>query len=313
MNRINDFITVDKKEISMLFAAFDRTLSVLDFLLMKDSMSNTGYMVTTTSGKYLLKLYSNTTDEIETAVYKYLEDKINVPKLYYYDGGKQRFPFAYTITEFLDGVTFIQYLRTNLKYPPEMSCEIGRTCAAIHKRKYAHDALLNKNLNISNILPITHEKIMRLIKAKPAEYLKPETVEMLYEFIRENPEPFDRIEAESVLCHGDFGYNNILVSGGKIYFIDFEFAYSGSIYNDLGRFFRRKGDDVQALVDSHILDAFAQGYNSVSSSPLPSDWLRLAHLCDINSMLCLLTYDNVPEKWVEDIEYDILSAIKNDT
>ena len=66
MNRINDFITVDKKEISMLFAAFDRTLSVLDFSLMKDSMSNTGYMVTTTSGKYLLKLYSNTTDEIET-------------------------------------------------------------------------------------------------------------------------------------------------------------------------------------------------------------------------------------------------------
>ncbi len=39
MNRINDFITVDKKEISMLFAAFDRTLSVLDFSLMKDSIA----------------------------------------------------------------------------------------------------------------------------------------------------------------------------------------------------------------------------------------------------------------------------------
>lgn len=310
INRINDFITLDKEDIASLFEPFDASLEILDFSLMKDSMSNTGCMVTTTSGKYLLKLYSNTTDKIETAAYIYLKDKINVPELYYYDGGKQRFPFAYTVTEFLEGVTFIKHVRTGLNYPPEMACEIGRMCAVTHKRKYADDALLDEKLNISKELPRTRKKILHLLNGKPTEYLKSETIERLRVFIKENPELFDRIEAESVLCHGDFGYGNIMISDGNIYFIDFEFAYSGSIYNDIGHFFRRKGNDVQALIDGHIYNAFAQGYNSASETPLPPDWLTLAHLCDINAMLCILTHDNVPAEWVEDIEYDILCAIK---
>ena len=310
MDRLNDYIITDKKQISSLLVPFDSSLTILDFSLMKDSMSNTGYMVATSAGTYLLKLYSNTTDKIEAAAYSYLKDKINVPAMLFYDGSKKHFPFAYAVMEFLDGVTFIQYVRTNLKYPPELAYEIGEMCASVHTRTYAHDALLDEKLNISQELPRTREKILHLLSGKPAEYLKPDTIEKLCGFIKENPEVFDRIEAESVLCHGDFGYGNIMVSGGKVFFIDFEFAYSGSIYNDIGRFFRRKGADVQALIDSRIYDAFAQGYNSVSSAPLPPDWLRLARICDINAMLCLLTYDHVSGAWVEDMEHDILCAIR---
>ena len=254
MHRINDFIITDKTKLASLLAPFDDSLTILDFSLLKDSMSNTGYMVTTDSGKYFLKLYSNTTDRIETAALSCLKDKINVPALLFYDGSKQRFPFAYAVTEFLDGVTFIEHVRASLNYPPE-------------------------------------------------------TAERLCKFIKEKSELFDSIEAGSVLCHGDLGYGNIMISHGKVYFIDFEFTYSGSIYHDIGHFFRRKDDDVEALIGRHIYDAFAQGYHSVSAVPLPSNWLKLAHLCDISAMLCLLTYDNVPTEWVADIENDILCAI----
>lgn len=309
MHRINDFIITDKTELASLLAPFDDSLTILDFSLVKDSMSNTGYMVTTDSGKYFLKLYSNTTDRIETAALSCLKDKINVPALLFYDGSKQRFPFAYAVTEFLDGVTFIDHVRASLNYPPEMAYEIGRMCATIHETRYTHDALLDGKLNLLQELPPTRDKILHLISGKPSEYLRPETAERLCKFIKENPELFDSIEAGSVLCHGDLGYGNIMISHGKVYFIDFEFTYSGSIYHDIGHFFRRKDDDVEALIGRHIYDAFAQGYHSVSAVPLPSNWLTLAHLCDISAMLCLLTYDNVPTEWVEDIENDILCAI----
>lgn len=309
MSRINDFIKLDIKEVSSLFAQFDNKLMILDCLLIKDSMSNSGYIVTTASGKYLLKLYSNSTDKIETAVYMNLKDKINVPKLYYYDNSKQLFPFVYTIVEFLEGVTFMQYIRKNLQYPLEMAFEIGKMCALIHTKKYAYDALLDDKLNIVEKLPSTSGKILHLLNGKPAEYLKPETVEKLRKFIKEKPDLFNRIEAESVLCHGDVNYNNIMFTGEKLYFIDFEFAYSGSIYHDIGHFFRRKDDDIQTLIDKRVYDAFQQGYDSVSDNKLPSDWLILAHLCDINALLCLLTHDNVPMDWITDIEYDILYAI----
>ncbi|MEA4831529.1 MAG: aminoglycoside phosphotransferase family protein [Oscillospiraceae bacterium] len=308
INRINDFITLDKNDITALFAPFDMSIGIINFSL-KDSMSNTGYEVTTTKGRFFLKLYSNTTDKIETAVYRYLKNKINVPKLFYYDGIKEKFPFTYTITEFIDGVSLISHVRNNLKYPPEKSFEIGRMCAAIHKKKYTHDALLDDKLNSSRELPYTRDKILRLINGKPGNHLNVVTVEKLKAFIGDNSTLFDRIEAESVLCHGDFGYGNIMISDEKIYLIDFEFAYAGSIYNDIGHFFRRKGIDVQALIDDRIYNSFADGYNSVSDTQLPSDWFRLARLCDINAMLCLLNHDGVPAEWIEDIEADILYSI----
>lgn len=308
-DRINDFITLDKNDVISLFRPFDPSVKILDFSLMKEGMSNTGYVVSSDSGKYLLKLYSNATDRIETAAYKYLEDKINVPKLYYCGGNSNQFPFVYTITEFIEGMTLVNHIRTLSDYPPGTAYETGRLCAAIHKRKYLHPALLDEKLDPTNELPRTRDKILHLLIGKPAEYLKSGTVYKLRIFIDKNPDLFDRIDTESVLCHGDFGYSNIMISEKKIYIIDFEFAYSGSRYNDIGHFFRRKSDDVQALIDGQIYNAFAQGYNSLSETPLPSDWLTLARICDIIAMLCLLTYNSVPAEWIEDIEYDILSVI----
>ena len=75
MHRIHDFIITDKAEIASMFRPFDSSLTILDFSLMKESMSNTGYAVTTNAGKYSLKLYSNTTDKPETAALTYLKNK----------------------------------------------------------------------------------------------------------------------------------------------------------------------------------------------------------------------------------------------
>lgn len=64
---------------------------------------------------------------------------------------------------------------------------------------------------------------------------------------------------------------NILIAYDKVWFIDFEFAHAGSIYHDIGKFFRTKGTMVQSLINSKIYDAFAEGYNSATSSKLPAD------------------------------------------
>ena len=50
-NRLSDFIIIDKNEISSLFLPFDGKHTVLGFSLIDNSMSNTGYADTTTSGK----------------------------------------------------------------------------------------------------------------------------------------------------------------------------------------------------------------------------------------------------------------------
>lgn len=243
-------------------------------------MSNTGYVVTTDSGKYFLKLYSNTTDKIEMAVYTLLQGKINVPKLYYYDGSKQKFPYSYAIIQYLDGINLKNYIHMQKAYSSQIAYEIGRMCAILHLRKYEHDAWLDQNLKEENIIPKTDEHILQLLDDKAGGYLQTQIKNRLTHYIKANPLLFERISAESVLCHGDINYMNILIAYDKVWFIDFEFAHAGSMYHDIGKFFRTKGTMIQSLINSKIYDAFSEGYNSAASSKLPSDCLSL-HICVI--------------------------------
>lgn len=311
-DRINAIITLDKAKITELMSYFNPEIQVKDFSLMNESMGNTGYKVTTDTGIYLLKLYSTKRDGIECAMYGFLEDKISVPKLYYYDNSKSKVPFVYCIIEFINSVTLAEYLRSSHFFPSKLAFDIGSMCASIHKKSYPHDALLNEKLKMTRRLPTTFKKILYMLGSKPAMYLKPETARKLSNFIFKNRKLFKRLDSEAVLCQGDFHFWNILISGEKAYCIDFEYAYAGSRYNDIGHFFRRRSEDIQSTIDERVYDAFADGYNSVSDVKLPTDWLRLARLCDINAMLCLFNNDSFPNDWIADIEADILAAVDSE-
>ena len=139
-------------------------------------------------------------------------------------------------------------------------------------------------------------------------------INRIHDFIRVDKQEisrlFRRINTESVLCHGDMIYSNTLIAGNKPYFIDFEFVHAGSPYQDIGKFFRTKAPEIQSLIDCSLYVAFADGYNAAASSPLPVDWLRLAHLCDIEALLCLINRDSAPAEWIADVEYDIQRSLR---
>ena len=307
--RLNDFLMLSKEDAAELFAPFHSGFQVLDISLLKDNMSNSGYAVTTTGGKYLLKLYSNATDQIEAAAYRSLKGTVNVPTLYYYDGTKQRVPYAYAIFEFVKGTTLRQYVRNEGVLPEEIIYEVGKMCGTVHRKMYPYDALLGETLNVQFRIPDVKEGILYLLDSKAGNHLHPDTREQLRQFIIDNPALFARITAESVLCHGDFNMGNVMYANGQVYLIDFEFAYAGSRYHDIGQLFRRKNEDIQALIDDRTYASFAAGYYAGAGIQLPIDWLKLAGVCDIVSMLCLLDRENVPEAWISDIEQDILCAI----
>lgn len=309
-NRLSDFIVIDKRTASSLFSPFDKSISVQDCSLIGNSMSNTGYLVVTDSGRFFLKLYSNTTDKIETAVYAFLQGQLPVPKLYYYDGSKERFPAPYAILQYLEGTSLKNYIHTQKAYPYSIVYEIGRMCGMLHRRKYGRDAWLDQDLNGAAPIPKTDEHILALLNGKAGGYLQREIRTRLSHFVRTNAMLFERLHAESVLCHGDINYMNILISEGSVWFIDFEFAHAGSIYHDIGKFFRTKGPVIQSRIDAGTCEAFAAGYESSASSKLPANWLTLAHLFDIASMLTLIDRDNTPVEWIADVEQDIDAAIR---
>ena len=169
--------------------------------------------------------------------------------------------------------------------------------------------MLDERLNAAGDLPRWREKLTVLLNGRPGSRLKAKTVEALRAFVRDNPALLDRLEERSVFCHGDFSSANLMCADGELTLIDFEWAYAGSPYTDIGHFFRRRDDDAAALPDSGVYDAFADGYNAASDVPLPAGWLALARLCDVSALLCLLNYEHAPVAWVPDIERDILRTV----
>ena len=308
--RLQDFIRLDIQTAASLFAPVCPSIQVQGLTPCRDSMSNSGYEVATNHGKYLLKLYSNNTDSIETAAYSFLAGKIPVPRLYYYDGEQTRFPYPYAVLEFLEGCTLHQAIRDTGEFSPETARQIGKMCGVMHQIQYSQDAMLDGNLGEGEPIPDTRERILFLLNGKPGSRLEPDTVHKTEKFIRENTELFDRIGAKSVLCHGDFRLGNIMLAKGQAYLIDFEFAFSGSPYYDMGYFFRNKSEKVQPLMKEPVQEAFADGYRETSPIPLPPDWLELAKLCDICNMLCMLNHDTIPPEWVSEVESRILQTIR---
>ena len=154
----------------------------------------------------------------------------------------------------------------------------------------------------------TKELILDNLEGKSGMHLTGVCREKLATYIEKNKEFINRIDQNFLLCHGDLGNSNILISNEKVYFIDFEYALAESRYRDIGKFFRNKAPEVQQYISEKTYNAFAEGYCSLGNK-LPDDWLKLARFADIPVMLGLLNIDNPPIDWVLDIEHNIMAAI----
>lgn len=198
----------------------------------------------------------------------------------------------------------MEYIKRNRSYPTEIVYEIGRMLSIIHMKRYSERGCLDLELNLTKPYKSIRESILTAFDGRPGVRISASVQERLTEYLNNNPDILNRIDREFVLCHGDMGYSNILISKDIVYFIDFEYALADSRYRDIGKFFRSKDPDIQQYINASVYKAFADGYRG-----LPSDWLQLAKVADIPAMLGLLYIDAAPQDWVDDIEHDIMQAI----
>ncbi len=302
--RIYAYYNMDKAMVSKMLASFDKSITVDIITSIHNGMSTSNYCITAGYRKYLLKVYSGYIG-IETAVYEYLQNQIRIPQLYYYDDIRENCPYPYAIIEYISGETLLEYIKRNRSYSTEIVYEIGRMLSLIHKKRYPERGWLDRELCISKPSKGTRESILSALEGKPGARISASVHDRLTEYMNKNPDIFSRIDRESVLCHGDIGYNNILISKDVVYFIDFEYAMAESRYRDIGRFFRKKDPNIQQYLSASVYNAFAEGYSGLSS-----DWLQLAKVADIPAMLGLLNIDAAPQDWVDDIEHDIIEATR---
>lgn len=303
--RIHSFYNIDRSIVSEMLKAFDNSMVAEAVTPIHSGMSTSNYCITVGQRNYILKIYSGNGGSIEPIMYQYLQKLIRIPALYYYDDSCKICPYPYAIIEYISGETLTEYIKRNHSYSTEIVYEVGRMLSIIHKKSYTESGFLDRELHLANPWKSTSEFIFTMLEGKPGARLSTSVNDKLMTYLNRNQDILNRIDSEFVLCHGDMGYGNILISDNMVYFIDFEYAMAESRYRDIGKFFRNKAPYVQQFINANVYKAFTEGYGG----DLPSDWLKLAKCADIPVMLGLLNVDTAPQDWVDDIEHDILEAI----
>ncbi|WP_425448808.1 aminoglycoside phosphotransferase family protein [Dethiothermospora halolimnae] len=312
-SRLYNYIDIDVTTAQKLLAEYDKSIEIDKLELIPQGMSTSNYIVYTKDSqiKYLLKIYpeSGGNSQIEVSSYRYAKEYINVPNIYFFDDRKTVYNRAYVIMDYIDGITLKKYIIKNKKFPKDIVYDIASSLASLHNREYESRGLLNKNLNIQEILPPIKTLYKKNLNSFAGDHINSEIKKDILDFIEENQDMLKKMDSQFVYSHGDFHPSNILIDNSDTpWFIDFEYSLSSSRYLDIGKFFRdRPAIDKYRTQD--VYDNFFKGYNSSAKQPLSSDWIKLARLIDIVAMLGLINKKKVPDKWVKEIEESIIKTM----
>ncbi|NLX75939.1 MAG: aminoglycoside phosphotransferase family protein [Clostridiaceae bacterium] len=310
MGRLYKLFEMDEYLAERICMVFDPSLAYESLTPIQKGMSTSNYVLKAGGKNFLLKLYSSGIDNIELSMYSFLSGKISVPRVLFYDSSGNIVPCPYAIISFLNGTTLDEYIKKHGCYPTRIITQIAEGLARIHYSTFDRAALLNCNFNYKKDVPPVSVQIRKLLNDKAGKHLPDGQKERLIDLLDKRDDLFTEIERHYVLSHGDFTYGNILVDeNDRVWFIDFENALSAGWLHDIGKFFRRKDDDIQKYINQDVFRYFAEAYNSKAKYQLPDNWLLLARLADIPGILFFLNEDNPTREWIDDIVTDIDTAL----
>ncbi|WP_160673632.1 aminoglycoside phosphotransferase family protein [Clostridium sp. C8-1-8] len=309
--RLFEFKFLDSKDIYAIFSKYNSQLIVNNIVPIEEGMSTSNYMVKTNDKRYLLKVYPKNNDhsDVEISAYKYAHNIINVPEVLYLDKSKILVDYTYAIFQYIDGLSLREYISKNKGISEKLAYNIGKMLGGLHRKEYAHTALLDVDLGIKKQITQFKDQYKYFLNGIPGKHLNPKVKQALEYFINNYDHMISKIAEKNVFCHGDFIPSNILVDfNDNIWIIDFEYCFSSPFYYDIGKFFRSR-DSYTEYIDDNVKIYFADGYNAMSLYKLPEDWYRLAKVADIAVMLALINREDIPVDWLSGIEEEIMMTI----
>jgi len=312
--RLHGYINIDEATAQRLFSSFQPKTKIASIQLIPEGLSTTNYIVHLKNcpKKYLLKIYpeGGGNCKLEVASYRYAMERVNVPTLHFFDEGMTLFDRPYLIMDYIDGTSLNKYIINHKKFPEKIAYSIGKNLSLLHSRQYDNMALLDSELNIEKILLPIGQLYEHYFNGIAGSHIVDVIKEDVLQLISENKSMINRLESMFVFSHGDFSPSNILIDGEeKVWFIDFEYSLAAPIYYDIGKFFR-DSNHLNQYRNSSVYDSFIQGYNPQATQPISNEWIKLARLMDITSMLALISREKVPEGWVKAIEEAIKQTMK---
>lgn len=272
------------------------------FTLANNGLSNTNYIIKfnnrhSTRRPVVLRINARdeTLSQKEFNISKLLHGEILVPKILYIHSPDKDTKFPYSILEYCEGVLLSDLLMMDTTPDSfiKIYIQLGKFLSNLSRYQFEKAGSIDVDMKIrefhthnSKYNPLVNYILDQTQKTTIKEKLGGQLHEDLENKIIEYENFFP--STRSQLVHGDFKPSNILVKEeeGKYILsgiIDWEFAYSGSVYSDIGNLFR-----FSHPYDGEFKASFIKGYSEQAYYMLNSDWERKAKLVDLINLCDLL-------------------------
>lgn len=264
--------------------------SVLTAGLLSGGLANTNYKVTLdgTHEPVVLRLFTRDPAACQTEldIYHLVAARMPMPAILYADPTGERSGRPYLIARWIDGTKLDALLaQGDAAAIASAAHAVGATLAGLAAFHFAHPGFFGPGLTIAQPLAPAPESVPAyvdeaLFAGAAGARLGPELTGAVQWLLRENAALLAIADTQTVLVHGDYKAQNLLVShigaGWDVAAVlDWEFAFSGSPLFDIA-ICLRYGD----MLPPAFTAAFAAGYRA-HGGILPPGWRRVIRLLDL--------------------------------
>jgi aminoglycoside phosphotransferase (APT) family kinase protein len=246
----------------------------------------------------------------ETSILRDAHGIVAVPEVLFVNDAV---PFA--VLEFIDGIALTSLKKFGSAAAiGEVAYDAGVQLAKLSSVKPSHEELLTVDLSIDpevlhgsnvNARVIDHCLKSPILQRR----LTPAQIAQVHDFAWRRDDRLAALPATAIV-HGDFNSPNILVrqEAGRYRvaaILDWEFAFIGSIFYDIGNFLRYERANV-----SRYEPWFSRGLAD-GGIALPSDCRAIARLADLGALCELLTRVDIPENVVTEVRDLVLENLSS--
>lgn len=290
--RSTPILEVDAAAAERLIARAFPAARVTSVELVAGGLANTNLM-TTVAGRdspLLLRLYQRAPEEArkEWALHRLLAGRAPVPAILHAAESNPVTGGPYAIVEWVEG----HHLG---RIAPALAAEarralahdIGRVLASIHAVTFPAAGFFAPDLTIAQPIDAGAGGLagylrLCLVDGRGGQRLGAELTEAALAFATRNGHRLEAWTAPPRLTHADFNGSNVLVHETPVGWrvaavLDWEFAFAGAPFFDLGNLLRPPLGDLDGFAE-----AIAGGYREAGAT-MPADWRELARIADLTA------------------------------
>ncbi|MCA0988336.1 phosphotransferase family protein [Guptibacillus algicola] len=256
--------------------------------LLTGGLSHSNYKIELIDSTWLVARFTTNkkTLILEQNLHRILPEQVKAPRFLYLSHKPE---YSVALVEWKRGVLLRDRLSSSANEMYAIGHSVGEQLASLRQLTFPSQGFLDKHVKVEQPFRLTPESFYSIIesfieKGPMTSRISKSLTNRILVFAKEHASLFLEDESEARLVHGDFNGLNILIEGTEVSAVlDWEFAFAGSIYLDIGNMIRYDHFPNMESFEDGLLSGLRN--NGIVLSP---NWRKLAKLADLVALCSLL-------------------------